>query len=169
MFDALWESNQNFLVSSKFLPKSSGKTWPESRRSTTFILRPEWINTTVTVMIQKYRSELARGQGKSRVHCSYLAEKEQLQRQALQKLITLGGCIHIKFGIGPPRFWRPGHVQAWLGCQIKAFDLRITTWWEDFRKSGLDHRGRRQQVPVRPEPGHPQGLIFWESCFNSGC
>ena len=31
------------------------------------------------------------------------------------------------------------------------------------RISGPDQCGRRRQVPGGPDPGHPQGLIFWKS------
>ena len=37
------------------------------------------------------------------------------------------------------------------------------------RISGPDHRGRRQQVPGGPEPGHHQELIFGQSCWNKSC
>ena len=37
------------------------------------------------------------------------------------------------------------------------------------RISSPDHRGRLRQVPGGPEPEHPQGLIFRDSCFNQSC
>ena len=62
-----------------------------------------------------------------------------------------------------------GHLGPHLGARWKALDPRITPGWTDLLISGPDQRGRRQQVPGGPEPGHPQGLIFWESCNNRGC
>ena len=61
------------------------------------------------------------------------------------------------------------HLGPHIGARWKALDPRITPGWTDLRISGPDQRGRRQQVLGGPEPGHPQGLIFWESCNNRGC
>ena len=56
-----------------------------------------------------------------------------------------------------------------MGYRWIRLDPQGPKTWVASRISGPDQRGRRRQVPGGPEPGHPQGLIFWKSCWSKGC
>ena len=64
----------------------------------------------------------------------------------------------------PPGESCPLRLEASVGYRWIRLDPQGPKMGGASRISGPDQRGRRRQVPGGPEPGHPQGLIFWKSC-----
>ena len=53
------------------------------------------------------------------------------------------------------------HLEARAKCLIPLdLDPQVPEIKEQLKISSLDQRGRHQQVPGGPEPGHPWELIF---------
>ena len=69
----------------------------------------------------------------------------------------------------PPGESCPLRLEASVGYHWIGLDPQGPKMGEALRISGPDQRGRRQQVPGGPGPGHPQESIFWENCWSKDC
>ena len=72
--------------------------------------------------------------------------------------------LYIFEQLPPPGFRYLVVVGSNVGYRWVPLDPQGPKTLVALRISGPDQHGRRQQVPGGPEPGHPQGLIFWKSC-----
>ena len=79
--------------------------------------------------------------------------------------ISVGGANRFLEDLSPdiPRDWFFGKVVA--GKVVKDDHFGNFKVFPD-SQDHPDHHGSLQQVPGGPEPGHPQGLIFWDSFWN---